>query len=196
MIQPILPHAICPFVCACISVTLPCRPSICFRRTTQIQRRHILNQRYRAWALNRLLHNRIIACTESRNGIIRHTFHSSSYTVAGSFIVFLKMLAKPPLWSVEFMVCLSSSSLSPPISISVSVYLACLTANPPCVLGCIVDISPNPHLHCNKPGLFFLHVISLNFAFCCGCIHMFINVWGITFIEFRHASVLWLLMHC
>lgn len=141
--------------------------------------------------------NRITAWTESQNWIIRHTFHSSTYTVAASFNVFLKMLAKPPLWSVEFMVCLSSSLLSPPISISVSVYPACLTVNPSCVLVCIVDISHNPNLRCYEPGVlgifFFLLVIHQNF--CCGRIHVIINVSGISFIKFRHASVLWLLMH-
>lgn len=103
--------------------------------------------------MNPVFPNWITTCTESQNGIIRHAFNSLTYTVVGSFNVFLKMLAKPPLWSVEFMVCLSSSFLSPPISISVSVYPACLTANPSCVLVCIVDISHNPNLQCYEPGV-------------------------------------------
>lgn len=102
--------------------------------------------------MNRVFSNWITACNESRNGIIRHTFHSMTYTVAGSFNVFPKMLARPPLWSVEFMFCLSSSFLSPPISISVSVYPACLAVNPLCVLVCIVDIDHNLNLQCYKRG--------------------------------------------
>lgn len=150
-------------------------------------------------SMNSVFSDWITACTESQNGIIRHTFHSLTYTVAGSFNVFLKMLAKPPLWSVEFMVCLSSSFLSPPISISVSVYPACLTVNPSRVFVRIVDISHNPNLQCYEPGVlgfFFLLMIRLNFGFCCGCTHVIINVSGISFIKFRHASVVWLLMHC
>lgn len=149
-------------------------------------------------SMNSVFSKWITSCTESQNGIIRHTFHSLTYTVAGSFNVFLKMLAKPSLWSVEFMVCLSSSFLSPPISISVSVYPACLTVNPLCVLVCIVHISHNPNSQCYEPGVlwfffFFLLMIRLNFGFCCGCIHVIINVSGISFIKFRHALVLWLL---
>lgn len=130
------PSAICPHMLAPL-LLLPCRPASVLRgqhkSNTDTSHPEVSSVTFEQAVLS----SWITARTESQNSIIRRTFHSLTYTVAASFDVFFKMLAKPPLWSVEFMVCLSSSLLSPPISISVSVYPACLTVSESLVCSCV-----------------------------------------------------------